>query len=98
MALGVRRITIDSISANPDGLVQMTDPATGRQREVRVTAAIQQRFADAAAAARTERLASLGRVGAETIELSTDGDWLGTIVQHVQRRRTQAVRGGVLTT
>jgi hypothetical protein len=27
------------------------------------------------------------------IELSTDGDWLGTIVQHTQRRRVQAVRG-----
>jgi uncharacterized protein (DUF58 family) len=80
----------------PIGLVQMVDPSTGRSREVRVTAAVQERFARAAAAARAERLDALGRTGADTIELSTDGDWLGAIVGHVHRRRTQAVRGGVL--
>jgi hypothetical protein len=27
------------------------------------------------------------------VELSTDADWLGAIVRHVQQRRMQAVRG-----
>jgi uncharacterized protein (DUF58 family) len=80
----------------PIGLVEMLDPASGRTREVRVTAAVQQRFAEAAADARRQRLANLSRTGADTIELSTDGDWLGAIVNHVQQRRVQAVRGGVL--
>ena len=81
----------------PIGLVQMVDPSTGRMREVRVTAAVQRKFVDAAAAGRATRLDELGRTGAEIIELSTGGDWLGSIVEHVQRRRTQAVHGGVLT-
>lgn len=81
----------------PIGLVQMTDPATGRQREVRVTAAVQQRFSAAAAAKRSERLDEIGRTGANVIELMTDGDWLATIVEHTQRRRSQSVRGGVST-
>lgn len=81
----------------PIGLVQVTDPATGRNREVRVTEAVQRKFIEAAAAKRSNRLDLLVRTGAETIELSTDEDWLGAIVGHVHRRRTQAVRGGVLT-
>lgn len=81
----------------PIGLVQMTDPASGRTREVRVTESVQRKFIEAAAQQRTTRLAELGRTGADTIELTTDGDWLGSVVEHVQRRRTQAVRGGVLT-
>lgn len=81
----------------PIGLVQMADPATGRHREVRVTAAVQRKFIDAAAAKRSTRMDQLARTGAQIVELSTDGDWLGAIVGHVQRRRTQAVRGGVLT-
>ncbi len=81
----------------PIGLVQMTDPASGRTREVRVTESVQRKFITIAAERRTTRLDELGRTGADTIELTTDGDWLGSVVAHVQRRRTQAVRGGVLT-
>ena len=36
------------------------------------------------------------RAGADVIELATDGDWLGAIVGHVTRRRTQAVNAQVL--
>ena len=43
-----------------------------------------------------DRWSLLGRAGAETIELSTAGDWLAAIVQHVHRRRVQAVRGGAM--
>ena len=36
------------------------------------------------------------RAGADIIELATDGDWLAAIVQHVRRRRVQAVNAQVL--
>jgi len=77
----------------PIGLVEVADPATGATREVRVTAKVQQRFADAAATERGRRTAALGRSGADVIELLTDDDWLGAIVQHTRRKRVQSVRG-----
>jgi uncharacterized protein (DUF58 family) len=77
----------------PIGLVELVDPATGTTREVRVTAKVQQRFADAAKDEHDRRNDALTRSRADVIELSTDGDWLGEIVQHTQRRRVQAVRG-----
>ena len=77
----------------PIGLVELVDPATGATREVRVTAKVQERFAAAAREERDRRADALGRSRADVIELSTDGDWLGAIVQHTQRRRVQAVRG-----
>jgi uncharacterized protein (DUF58 family) len=80
----------------PIGLVQLVDPATGATREVRVTRTVQRRFAELAAQRRAERTAALHRSGAELVELSTDVDWLGAIVGHVQRRRAQVVRGQVL--
>jgi uncharacterized protein (DUF58 family) len=80
----------------PIGLVQVVDPATGATRDIRVTRAVQRRFAAAAEERRASRSDALRRAGAELVELSTDDDWLGTIVRHVQRRRTQVVRGQVL--
>lgn len=80
----------------PIGLVDFVDPATGATREVRVTPAVQRRFAERAAADRGRRVDSLHRAGAEVVELSTEGDWLATIVRHVQQRRVQVARGGVL--
>jgi uncharacterized protein (DUF58 family) len=80
----------------PIGLVELVDPASGASREIRVTAKVQKRFVEAAAMAREQRLASLRRSGAEVIELSTDQDWLAAIVKHVQRKRVQAVHGGVM--
>ena len=80
----------------PIGLVDVVDPATGDVREVRVTKRVQQRYAEVAAARRSERQDALGRSGADVIELSTDDDWLAAIVQHTQRRRVQAVRGDTI--
>ncbi len=80
----------------PIGLVQLVDPATGVAREVRVTKRIQERFSEAAAAERQRRRDDIARADAEHLELSTDDDWLVRIVNHVQRRRVQAVRGGVI--
>lgn len=80
----------------PIGLVDVVDPATGDAVEIRVTREVQRRFADAARRDRAARLDALHRAGADVIELPTDADWLGEIARHVQRRRTQIVRGGVL--
>lgn len=80
----------------PIGLVSMTDPATGRTREVRVTHDVQRRFADASAAQVRRQLDELRRAGADVIELRTDSDWLGTIITHVRRRKVQAVNAQVL--
>lgn len=77
----------------PIGLVDVVDPSTGRVREVRVTTQVQDRYRTAAAEERDRRSAALGRSGADVIELSTDGDWLGAIVEHTRRKRVQAVRG-----
>jgi uncharacterized protein (DUF58 family) len=82
----------------PIGLVELIDPATGRTREIRVTAKVQKRYVEAAAAERTGRLAALRRAHAEIVELSTADDWLASIIRHVQRKRVQAVRGGVMPT
>ncbi len=80
----------------PVGMIEVVDPATGRRREVRVTAAVQRRYASAAADAVEARRFAIRRAGADLIELATDGDWLAEIVGHVTRRRTQAVTAQVL--
>jgi uncharacterized protein (DUF58 family) len=80
----------------PIGLVDVVDPATGRHREVRVTAAVQRRFAAAAAERVAARDLALRRAGAELLELATDADWLAAIVHHVRRKRVQAVNAQVL--
>lgn len=80
----------------PIGLVSLVDPATGGRREVRVTADVQRRYAEAAAAQASRQLDDLARAGADVIELRTDSDWLGAIIQHVRRRRVQAVNAQVL--
>jgi uncharacterized protein (DUF58 family) len=80
----------------PIGLVSLVDPATGARREVRVTAAVQRRYVDAAAARVERQSDNLRRAGADVIELRTDSDWLGAIIQHVRRRRVQAVNAQVL--
>jgi uncharacterized protein (DUF58 family) len=77
----------------PVGWVTLADPATGAQREVRVTPEVQRRFAEAAAARHEDIRRSLVATGADHIVLRTDDQWLATIVGHLRRRRMQAVRG-----
>ena len=80
----------------PVGLIEVVDPSTGRRREVRVTADVQRRYATAAAELVEQRNWGIRRSGADLIELATDGDWLGALVNHVRRRRVQAVNAQVL--
>lgn len=79
----------------PIGQVRLVDPASGRSRDVRVTADVQRRYRDLADQRRDERERALRRSGAEVIHLHTDADWLGEIVRHVRRRRVQVTRGQV---
>ncbi len=79
----------------PIGLVALVDAATGMSREVRVTSNVQQRYAEVAAARADRQRDELRRAGADVIELRTDSDWLGAIIQHVRRRRIQAVNAQV---
>ena len=80
----------------PVGLIEVVDPSTNRRREVRITAAVQRRYAAAAAEEVERRRYGMRRAGADVIELATDGDWLAAIVTHVTRKRSQAVNAQVL--
>jgi hypothetical protein len=57
---------------------------------------VQRRYATAAAELVERRNWGIRRSGADLIELTTDGDWLGALVNHVRRRRVQAVNAQVL--
>ena len=80
----------------PVGMIEVVDPSTGRRREVRVTPNVQRRYAAAAVELVERRNWGIRRSGADLIELATDADWLATVVQHVRRRRVQAVNAQVL--
>ncbi len=58
-----------------------------------MTADVQRRFADLAAATREEREQTVRSSGSDWLELSTDSDWLSEIAAHV-RRRTAASGDG----
>ena len=93
---GHRRPRPRELDVPPVGMIEVVDPSTGRHREVRVTAKVQRRFATAAAELVEARRMGIRRAGAELIELATDADWLSTIVDHVRRKRVQAVNAQVL--
>ena len=79
-----RSTTHASSTSRRSGWSSSSTRRPGRRREVRVTAAVQRRFAEAAAeAGRASSRFALRRAGADLIELATDGDWLGAIVSHV---------------
>ncbi len=73
------------------GQVMFADPATGRRREVRLTRSVLTRYAQAARAQRAEHRRSMLAAGADHLVVSTADDWLATVVNHVQRRRTQVL-------
>jgi uncharacterized protein (DUF58 family) len=81
----------------PVGYIALTDPATGRVREVQMTAALQQRYRDAAAQQRVGIRDAVRRSGSDHLLLSTDQDWIGALIQHVRRRKVQiaGVGGGL---
>ncbi|RCG20123.1 DUF58 domain-containing protein [Sphaerisporangium album] len=79
----------------PDvGLVVLTDPETGRTREVHLTAKIRHAYAEAARAHREATRRALRRCGAGHLVLRTDRDWVYDIVQYVLRYRRTAHLAG----
>lgn len=79
------------------GYVALADPATGRVREVHMTADLQQRYRAAAQAQRNATREAIRAAGADHLLMRTDGDWVGDLIQHVRRRKVQVagVGGGL---
>jgi uncharacterized protein (DUF58 family) len=82
------------VALPPVGMVTLVDPESGRTKDVRVTRALADRFAVAAAAHQAEVAAALRRVGAPLLTLSTDRDWVGDVVRFVVRRKRGWIGGG----
>lgn len=74
------------------GLLTVTDPATGRTREVQLNAAVRDRYREAALEQRELTRSTLSAAGVQHLQLTTDGLWLEALVQYVHRRRHLANR------
>jgi len=79
------------------GYVALADPAAGAVREVHMTPDLQRRYQAAAQAQREATRDTIRGAGADHLLLRTDGDWVGALIQHVQRRKVQVagVGGGL---
>ncbi|MGW3469901.1 DUF58 domain-containing protein [Saccharopolyspora sp. NPDC000995] len=72
----------------PDvGTVLLSDPETGKQREVHTTPVLRKEFAAAAASHRDEVAAVLRRAGCAHLSLRTDSDWIADVVRFVVARK-----------
>jgi uncharacterized protein (DUF58 family) len=69
------------------GLVTLTDPESGRSKQVDTTAELRADFARAAAEHREEVAAALRRAGAARLALSTDRDWVADMLRFVMGRK-----------
>lgn len=78
----------------PDvGTVLLSDPETGKQREVRTTPVLRREFAAAAAAHRDEVASVLRRSRCAHLVLRTDSDWIADIVRFVVARKRRWTGG-----
>lgn len=69
------------------GELRLVDPETGRQLRVdTANARLRERFARAAAAEREEVARELRALGIGHVVLSTEGDWLRPLAQHLRRK------------
>jgi uncharacterized protein (DUF58 family) len=79
----------------PDvGTVLLSDPETGKQREVQTTPVLRREFAAAAAAHRDEVAVALRRAGCGHLVLRTDSDWIADVVRFAVARK-RGWSGGV---
>jgi uncharacterized protein (DUF58 family) len=70
------------------GELWLVDPETGRQLRVDTRSRrLRERFADAAGAERREVAREIATTGARQVVLTTQGDWLRTLVSFMRRRR-----------
>ncbi|MEY9212756.1 DUF58 domain-containing protein [Thermobifida halotolerans] len=74
------------------GLVTMTDPETGRTRQVHLTEKVRQRYARAAADQRAAIASALRAAGVAHLRLRTDRDWVRDIAHFVITQRRTAHR------
>ena len=76
------------------GYLTLVDPETGRRMAVQTAKpGLRARYAEAAAAQRSEIAAAIRRSGAQHLQLRTDRDWLRDIVEFVLSTRRR--RGGL---
>src|SRR5262249_55242411 len=87
--LAIEIVDPRELDVPPVGYVALNDPATGKVREVHMTAELQQRYRAAALAQRDAIRDTIRGAGADHLVLRTDGDWVGGLIQHVQRRKVQ---------
>lgn len=70
------------------GLVTLTDPETGLQRDIPTNkASVRRHYAEAAAAQRARIEADLRQAGAAHVQLRTDRDWILDLANFIVRRR-----------
>lgn len=74
------------------GLVTMTDPETGRTRQVHLNRTTRSRYAQAAADQRATIATALRRAGVPHLQLRTDRDWIRDIAHFVITQRRTAHR------
>ena len=79
----------------PDvGRVVLSDPESGRTREITTTPRLRQDFAAAAAAHRADVAAALRRCGCAQLSLRTDRDWVADVVRFATARRQGLATSG----
>ncbi|RRO20742.1 DUF58 domain-containing protein [Saccharopolyspora rhizosphaerae] len=79
----------------PDvGTVLLSDPESGKRREVHTTPVLRKEFAAAAAAHREDVAAVLRRAGCAHLVLRTDSDWIADVVRFVMARKRGWSGGG----
>ncbi|WP_461156384.1 DUF58 domain-containing protein [Saccharopolyspora tripterygii] len=79
----------------PDvGTVLLSDPETGKRREVHTTPVLRKEFAAAAAAHREDVARVLRRAGCAHLVLRTDSDWIADVVRFVMARKRGWSGGG----
>ncbi|WP_093419294.1 DUF58 domain-containing protein [Saccharopolyspora flava] len=79
----------------PDvGTVLLSDPETGKRREVHTSPVLRKEFAAAAAAHRDDVARVLRRAGCAHLVLRTDSDWIADVVRFVMARKRGWSGGG----
>ena len=76
------------------GTVVLSDPESGRQREVHASALLRKEFGAAAAEHRARVAAAVRRAGGGHLVLRTDSDWIADTVRFVVARKRRWSGGG----
>ncbi|MFD0663987.1 DUF58 domain-containing protein [Thermocatellispora tengchongensis] len=88
--LAVEVVDPRELELPPVGLVTLTDPETGRTREIHLSPKVRAAYAEAAALQREGTRLALRRCGVAHMVLRTDRDWVFDVAQFVLRQRRMA--------